>query len=51
MKLLEVTCQPTERPNVVLETTMEIITSVIKWRRRRREKLEKFSRIEKIFLL
>lgn len=51
MKLLEVTCQSTEKPNVVLETTMEIITSVIKWRRRRREKLEKFSRTEKLFLL
>lgn len=30
---------------------MEIITSVIKWRRRRRKKLDKFSRIEKLFLL
>lgn len=30
---------------------MEIITSVISWRRRRRKKLDKFSRIEELFLL
>lgn len=34
-----------------LETTMEIITSVIKWRMKGGKKPDKFSRIKKLFLL
>lgn len=34
-----------------LETTMEIITSAIKWRMKGRKKPDKFSRIKKLFLL
>lgn len=34
-----------------LETTMEIITPVIKWRMKEGKKPDKFSRIKKLFLL
>lgn len=34
-----------------LETTMEIITSVIKWRMKGGKKPDQFSKIKKLFLL